>query len=104
MDGVHPWIVNLLTALGFGIPVAVYVWVIARYSVNVIVNDQLSDVSVISASKRQILPWGAMWAQHTNNRMFFPHLLAIVLADTVHFNIQVEEFLGAAMLVAASRS
>ncbi len=102
VDGVHPWIVNLLTAFGFGIPAAVYFWVIAHYSVNVIFNDQITDVSVISASKGHILPWGALWAPHNEHRMFFPHLLDIVLADTVHFNIQVEEYLSASMLVAAS--
>jgi hypothetical protein len=102
VDGVHPWIVNLLTALGFGIPVVVYFWVVARFGVNVIVNDQLTDVSVISASKGHIIPWGALWAQHTENRMFFPHLLDVVLADTVHFDIRFEEFLSASMLVAAA--
>jgi len=80
----------------------VYFWVIAHYSVNVIVNDQITDVSVISASKGQIIPWGVLWAQHNEHRMFFPHLLDVVLADTAHFNIQVEEFLSASMLMAAS--
>jgi hypothetical protein len=102
VDGMHPWIVNVLTALGFGIPTVIYFWVIARFGVNVLVNDQLTDVSAISGSKAHFLPWGVLWAQHTNNRMFFPRLLDIVLADTVHFDIRFEEFLSGTMLVAAS--
>jgi hypothetical protein len=94
--------VNTLTALGFAIPAVVYFWVVAHYGVNVLVNDQLTDVSSISASKTQLLPWGVLWAQHTDNRMLFPHLIDIALANTVHFNIKFEEFLSATMLVAAS--
>lgn len=102
VDRLPDRVVNPLTALGFGVPVVVYVWVVAHFSVNVIVQDQLTDVSVISASRHRFPPWGALWAQHDEHRMFFPHLLDIVLADTVHFNIQVEEFCSASMLVAGS--
>lgn len=102
VDQFPTWLVNTVTALGFAIPTAVYFGVIAHYGVNVLVGDQLTDVDTINASKTQFLPWGTLWAPHNHNRMLFPHLLDIVLADTVHFNVKFEEFVGATLLVAAT--
>ena len=53
--------INVLTALGFGLPIAGYFWIVERYSVNVIVVDQWSDVTVIKASSSHLIPWG-VWA------------------------------------------
>jgi hypothetical protein len=79
-----------------------YFSIIYHYSVNVIIFDQWSDVTVINASTSHFIPWGVLWAQWNENRMFFPRLIVIVLADVVHFNIQFEEYLGAVMLLAAT--
>jgi hypothetical protein len=95
-------LVNALTALGFGIPIVGYFWVIEHFSVNVIVNDQLSDVSVIRAAQSHFIPWEALWVQHNENRMFFPNAIVVVLAHTVHFNIRVEEWLSGIMLLVAT--
>jgi hypothetical protein len=102
VDELPTWLVNAVTALGFTIPTVAYFWVIAHFGVNVLFDDQLTDVNTISASKTQVLPWGTLWAPHNHNRMLFPHLLDIVLADTVHFNTKFEEFLSAILLVAAT--
>ncbi len=102
VDRLDPRLVNTLTVLGFGLPLAAYVWLIAHDSVNVIVNDQWSNVAVIRQTWSHPFDWKALWAPHNENRIFFPNIIAVVLAHTVHFNIQVEEFLGGAMLVAAT--
>ncbi len=99
IDHFDPRLVNIITAAGFGAPIAVYFWVIYRYSVNVVLADQLNELPVIKASYSHF-PWEALWTEYQNNRMFFPRLIAVVLAHTVDFNIQVEEYLSAIMLLA----
>ncbi len=102
VDRIDPRLVRVLTVLGFGLPLAGYFWVLARYSVNTMYADQWSDVTVIKQSYAHFFDWGPMWLQHFENRVFFPNLVVVLLAHTVHFNVQVEEYLGAVMLVAST--
>ena len=97
-----PRLVNVVTVLGYALPVAGYFWMIQRYSVNVIFGDQWDDVAVIGHSYFHLFDWGSLWAQHNENRIFFPNLIVVLLAHTTHFNIQVEEYLSAVMLVVAT--
>jgi hypothetical protein len=94
--------VAVLTVLGFAIPAVGYFWVVAHFGVNVIVADQLTNVSVIKASQSHLIPWGALWVQHNQNRMLFPNLLVLVLGRTVHFDIRIEELLGAVLVLCAT--
>ena len=90
----------LTTALGIAtlaVPVAAYFWFIDRFSVNVIYWDQWSDINVIGHPSI-----GTLWAQHLENRIFFPNLIVIVLASTTHFNIVFEEYVSGIMLVVAA--
>jgi hypothetical protein len=102
VDRFDPRLVKLITVIGFALPLAVYFWMVHRYSVNVIVSDQLSDMTVIGNSYTHLFDWGSLWAQHNENRIFFPNLIAVLLAHTTHFNVKVEEYLSAIMLVAAT--
>jgi hypothetical protein len=92
--------VATVTVIGFALPVTFYLWVVAHYSVNVIEGDQWDDVTVIRASYSHLIPWGALWAQHNENRIFFPNLLVIALSRTTHFDIRAEEWLSAALMLA----
>ena len=94
-------IVLVATVIGFAAPVVIFLKTIANYSVNVIVQDQLTDVPLINASYHQWIPWAQLWAPYHEDRSFFPNLVTVFLAHTVHFNVQVEEYLGAALLIAA---
>jgi hypothetical protein len=102
VDRLDPRLVNVLTALGFGVPIVGYFWFLARYSVDAIRYDQWDDVAVIKASYVDFFPLHAMWAQHNENRIFFQNAIVILLAHFAHFNVQIEEWLGALMLVAAT--
>ena len=102
VDRLSPRLVAVLTVLGFGLPVIGYFWFLERYSVNAIIGDQWDDVNIIKQSYVHFFGWGPMWAQHYENRIFFPNIIVVLLAHTVHFNIQVEENLGAVMLVVAT--
>ncbi len=95
-------LVNAVTVLGYVLPVAGYFWMVHRYSVNVIFGDQWDDVTVINHSYSHLFDWSSLWAQHNENRIFFPNLIVVLLAHNFHFNIQVEEYLGAVMLVVAT--
>ena len=101
IDELGPGVVKGLTIVGFGLPVLLYVWVTAHYGVNVIYQDQLSDVTVVKASHSHLVPWEALWAQYKDNRLFFPNVFVILLADTTHFDVYVEVLTNAVMMLAA---
>ncbi len=95
---------RLLTAVtiaGFAVPAAIYLWLIQRFSVNVVFVDQWSDVSLIGRSYHGTLTFGSLWAQHNENRLLFPNLLSLLIARTSSFDVVVEEYVGAVFLFAA---
>ena len=94
--------VNALTVLGFAIPVMGYFWFLSRLSVDAIVGDQWGDVAVIQKSYVHFFDWGSLWARRNESRVFFPNIIVVLLAHTVHFDVRIEEYLGALMLVAAT--
>jgi hypothetical protein len=102
IDKLDPPLVRVLTTLGFGIPAAIFLWLITHYGVNVVEGDQWDDVTVIRNSYSNLFDWGSLWAQHNENRIFFPNLIVIALSRTAHFDIRVEEYLSAIMLIAAT--
>jgi hypothetical protein len=102
IDKLDPPLVRVLTTFGFGIPAAIFLWLITHYGVNVVEGDQWDDVTVIRNSYSNLFDWGSLWAQHNENRIFFPNLIVIALSRTVHFNIRIEEYLSAIMLIGAT--
>ena len=98
----NPRTVKVLTILGFVVPVAAYLALLQHYQVNAIVGDQWDDVQVIRQSYLHFPDWSSLWSQHSDNRILFPNLIVIALAHTVAFNIEVEQYLSALMLFAAT--
>lgn len=94
--------VQLLTLLGFGLPLVGCVWLLRQYSVNVIFGDQWDDVTVIARSYAHFMDWSSLWAQHNENRIFFPNLIVLALSRVTAFNTQIEEYLSTLMLVVAT--
>lgn len=97
-----PRVVKILTFLGFAVPAAAYLIFLRHYQVNTIWQDQWDDVHVLRASYHHFPDWSSLWGQHVDNRIFFPNLIVITLAHTVAFNIDIEEYLSALMLFAAT--
>ena len=93
---------NVLTIVGFGLPIVGYFWFIAHYGVNVPYQDGWSDMTVIHQCYSHLFTCGALWTQHNEDRLLFPNLVVVILAHTTHFNIKGEEFLSGLMLVAAT--
>ena len=93
---------NVLTIVGFGLPILGYFWFIAHYGVNVPYQDGWSDLTVIYQCYSHPFTCGALWTQHNENRLLFPNLIVVILAHTTHFNVKWEEFLSGLILVAAT--
>ena len=102
LDRLDARLVNVLTAVGLGAPVVAYFWLIGHFGVNVIYQDQWSDVAVIQKWYAHGFDWSSLWAQHNENRILFPNLIVVFLAHTTHLDIRVEEYLSGLMLVAAT--
>src|SRR5580700_3650831 len=92
-------VLTAVTVLGFALPAIAYLWVIPKYGVNAVFGDQWSDVILIGLSHSGHLSLAALWAQHNENRIFFPNLIVLFLADATHFNIKIELYLSAFMLL-----
>jgi hypothetical protein len=92
---------EIVTVLGFAIPIAVYIWFLHHYSLNVVRSDQWYDVTLIGASYHGHLTLAALWAQHNENRIFFPNLIMLAMGRIDAFNVSAEEYLSALFLLAA---
>ena len=95
-------VLDITAVLIFVATAVVGVVFIRRFAVNMIYWDQFSDVNVIRHAHSGHLSFGLLWAQHNENRTFFPNLIALALAYTTHFNIVVEEYLSLAFWCAAT--
>ena len=97
-----PRVLKGLTVIGFAVPVIAYIVFLSHYQVNAMWQDQWDDVPVIRQSYGHFPDWSSLWAQHVDNRILFPNLVVIALAHTVHYNIEVEEYVSALMLFAST--
>jgi hypothetical protein len=93
--------VQILTILGFAIPIVAYLWYLHHYGLNVVYGDQWDTVSRIGLSYRGRLTLSSLWAQHNENRIFFPNLIALTLSRVAAFNLVLEQYLGAGFLFGA---
>ena len=94
--------VAVVTVLGFAAPVVGYLLLVRGYSLNVVTGDQWDDVVMIGRSHAHLFDWSSLWAQHNENRIFFPNLIVLLLAHTTAFNVQVEEYLSFVLLLAST--
>jgi len=90
--------------VGFAVPAVAFLWVVQHYGVNAVYQDQWDDVYVIQHSYGHFLflDPSSLWRQHTDNRMLFPNLIVVLLAHTVRFNVHIEEYLAACMMLGAT--
>lgn len=100
--GVGTWAIRIATFAGFALPAVGYLWMIHSYGVNVIFADQWDDITLIGHAYSGSLHFSTLWAQHYENRIFFPNLIVLALAYTTHLNVVVEEYLAALMAFGAT--
>ena len=90
-------------AISVAIAVAVlagYVAYLARYATNGVYWDEWNWVDLMRRSYGGTLTLASLWAQHTENRMFFPNILVVTLGDVTGFSDVAFMYLGAIFLVA----
>ena len=93
---------QVLTVLGFATPTAIYLWFLHHYTVNAIWWDQWSDAVLIRDSYDGRLSLAALWAQHNENRIFFPNLLVLAMSRLDSFGERrIEEYVSAVLLLAS---
>ena len=92
-------LLTALAVLGFLAPVALYLWLIHHYALNIIRADQWNDVQILGDYFSGHLNLSALWALHYENRIFFPNLVVLLIGTTTHFNILVEEYASALLLI-----
>jgi hypothetical protein len=73
------------------------VWFVHRYATNALYADEFSDVDLITRFRTGIGSFGLLWAQHNENRVLFPRLVVLLLAQTTHLNVVVESMISAAL-------
>ena len=84
------------------VPTAAYFYFIHQYAVNVPYFDQwYSDIPLLGRFYSHTLTLGSLWAPHFDHRMLFPNLIVLALAQSTHFNIIFEDYLGGLFLVMA---
>ncbi len=92
---------GLVAVVGFAALAAAYFWFIAAFGSNTIWVDQWSDLILIRQAYSGHLTLSALWAQHNENRILFPNLVVLLLAEVTHFNVKTEEFLSGLTLIGA---
>ncbi len=95
-------LLTILGVLGFSIPIALYVWLTARDSLDVLRADQWYDVQLIQHSFNGTLSLSLLWAQHSDNRIFFQNLVTLLVAHLAHFNVLVQVYFDVVLLVGAT--
>ena len=87
---------------------ALYVWFVHEFGVNAIYYDQWDNIALLTHSNLGFTSYAGhttlstLWTQHNENRMFFPNLAVFALKDLTHFNVLVELYLSAVLLVIAT--
>lgn len=81
------------------ISIARYLDYIFRYGVNAIYWDEWNFAPLVRNSMLGHLTFSQLWAQHNEDRIFFPNLIAIVVARTTRWNDFAFYLVSAALLI-----
>ncbi len=96
-------LIGAVTALGLGAPVALYLWFILHFGVNVPFQDTWNGtLPLLVAFARGHLTLAGLWAAHNENRELFPNLVLVLLDSATHMNEVVDMLVGAGLLTAAA--
>jgi hypothetical protein len=76
------------------IPVALLLWFVASFSVNVPVHDQWRLVNLFEKIAGGNVNFGDFWALHSNHRIVFPKIIISALAFSSQWNINYELILS----------
>lgn len=92
-----PTVGVVLAAVPILAPMVILAMFIDRYGVNMPFSDQWSFVAMIQQSRVTGLSAADFFAQHGEQRMFFPRVIMVLLAYLTDWNIRVELFVNLAL-------
>ena len=95
-------ILRVLTVLAFVLPIALYFWLISADAIDMLRADQWYDIRLIQHSFTGTLRFGMLWSQHGDNRIFVQNIITLILGHVIHYNVIVEEYISAVLLIAAT--
>jgi hypothetical protein len=87
--GVNAWLPYALILL----PGALSIAYVHEFGVNVVFRDQWSVVDLFRALSLGELSFGDLWAPHNDHRLFFPHIVMLVLGTATEWNNLAEMYL-----------
>ncbi len=91
----------MLPVVGLLVPIGATVALWHRFAVDVPFEDEWSFVTLLRATDRGRLTLAALWAQHNENRMVVPRLVALALAGPTREDSRALMLVGVALLAAA---
>ena len=81
---------TILKWLVYLAPIALLIWFVSRFSVNVPYWDQWSLVNLFDKVGAGSASFGDFFAQHNEHRIFFPKIIFVILAFASKWNIRIE--------------
>ena len=100
--GITPTLESNWWTLAVAGPVALYLWLIAAFGVNVVFEDSWnSTLLMLRAFASGKLTLATLWAPHNGNRLLFPNLVFLATDIPSHYNAIVDLYLSAGLMVAA---
>lgn len=91
------WLPYVIVALA---PALYALYFIARYHIDLPVEDHWALLSLIHDLRSGNLTFEELWRPHNEQRMFFPKLVMLMIADASDWNVSLELAFNAALLVA----
>lgn len=82
-------------------PILLPLFLIARYGVNLIWNDEWDMAEILLSAHRGTLTWSQLWKLHNEHRMPVPYGLMYLLAKCTNWNLRAEMFVGAMIALLA---
>ena len=81
----------ILKWLAYLTPIALLIWFVSRFSLNVPYWDQWALVNLFDKVGAGSASFGDFFAQHNEHRIFFPKIIFVILAFASKWNVHIEQ-------------
>ena len=83
---------SMIIFMAYLIPVALVIWFISKFSVDVPFNDQWALVPLFDKVNKGSVTFGDFFAPHNEHRIFFPKVIFVLLAFASKWNLDLERY------------
>lgn len=71
----------------FSSPLIAIICLIHYYAINLPFSDDYALIPILKSINHGHIPWGLLWAQHNEHRIFFPNVILTIMAKITHWNV-----------------